>query len=150
LNVRLLVAAVITCVVLWLALAVAVLIARPRGASVGEFSRLLPNVVRLAWAMVRDPLVPRGARVRLMIAVAYNAQPFNVIPDFVPVIGLADNFVITVWALRSAVRLTGPRLVAHHWRGTASELQLLYVLARLDADPGTEDDGSDAAQPEPM
>jgi Protein of unknown function (DUF1232) len=53
-----------------------------------------PNVLRLLRGIYGDPEVPRTVRVRVWIAIAYNIQPFNLIPDFVPVIGFADNIVI--------------------------------------------------------
>ncbi len=48
-----------------------------------------------------------------------------------PGIGLADNLVVTAWALRSAVRKAGPAAVVYHWRGTSGQLALLFRVARL-------------------
>jgi uncharacterized membrane protein YkvA (DUF1232 family) len=90
-----------------------------------------PNVLRLLRGLYRDPEVPRGVRVRVWIAIAYNIQPLNLIPDFVPVIGFADNVVVTVWALRSAVRKAGADAVSRHWPGTADQFALLVRVARL-------------------
>jgi uncharacterized membrane protein YkvA (DUF1232 family) len=82
-----------------------------------------------------DPEIPRSVRTRIWIAIAYNIQPINLIPDFIPVIGFADNIVVTAWALRSAVRKAGTDVVARHWPGTEEQFALLLQVARL-APPG--------------
>ena len=50
-------------------------------------------MVRLLASLAKDRRVSRAVRWRLLVALVYNAQPINIIPDFVPVIGLADNVV---------------------------------------------------------
>jgi uncharacterized membrane protein YkvA (DUF1232 family) len=110
----------------------------PRDQSAASVARFFPNLLRLLRRLYRDPQVPRSVRRRLWIAIAYNVQPVvNVIPDFVPVLGFADNLVVTAWALRSAVRKAGPAAVVHHWSGTADQLVLLFRVARL-GHPATE------------
>jgi uncharacterized membrane protein YkvA (DUF1232 family) len=117
--------------VLWFALAIAVLVGHPSRGSVREVTRFLPNIVRLMWSLSRDREVPRSVRYRLMIAFAYNVQPINLVPDFIPVIGFADNIVVIGWALRSTVRLAGNDVVVRHWRGSAEDLEVLYRITRL-------------------
>jgi uncharacterized membrane protein YkvA (DUF1232 family) len=67
-----------------------------------------------------------------MIAVAYNAQPINLIPDFVPVIGLLDNVLVVGWALRSTIRGAGRESIDRHWNGSPDGLATLYRLIRLE------------------
>ncbi len=132
------VAVAIMIAVVWIGLAVAVLVGRPLRTSVRDAARFMPDTLRLVWDPARDATVPRRARWRLYLAFFYNVQPINLIPDFVPVLGLADNLVITAWALRSAMRLAGPDAIVAHWHGTTQELQTLYRLARLDTPPSIE------------
>ena len=70
-------------------------------------------------------------RRRLRIALIYNLQPINLIPDAIPVIGLADNVAVLAWALRGAVRIAGPDAVARHWKGSPESLAALYRALRL-------------------
>jgi uncharacterized membrane protein YkvA (DUF1232 family) len=88
----------------WLLLIVALLIARPRGASLREALRLLPDTLRLLKNLALDRTMPRGVRVRLWLLFAYLAVPFDLIPDFIPVLGYADDAIITVIVLRSVLR----------------------------------------------
>ena len=126
---------VVTIALVWVALALAVWAGRPSRASVMEAARFMPDTLRLVWNLARDRTVPMRARWRLYVAFFYNIQPINLIPDFVPVIGLADNLVITAWALRSAIRVAGHETVDAHWTGTPEALSRLYRLARLEPPP---------------
>ncbi len=118
----------------------ALLIARPRGESVRHITRFLPDVARLLRDLHRDSAVPRSVRWRLWVALAYNVQPFTIIPDFIPVIGFADNIVVTTWALRSAVRKAGRDAVIRNWHGSREQLALLFRVARLGTLPEEDHD----------
>ena len=113
------------------ALLVAVAVARPRGLSPGELLRVYPGLARLLVSLSRDRRVGRAVRWRLLVALVYNAQPFNVIPDFVPVIGFADNVVVTAWAVRSAIRTSGPAVVLSNCSGSRAGFTLVCRLCRL-------------------
>ena len=120
------------------ALLIAAAVVRPRDLSAGGLLRLYPDVVRLLVSLSKDRRVGRAVRWRPLVALAYNAQPVNVIPDFVPVIGLTDNIVVTAWAVRSAVRKSGSAVVLSNWRGSWAGFVLLCRLCRLKV-PGAVD-----------
>jgi hypothetical protein len=48
----------------------------------------------------------------------YLAIPIDLVPDFVPVLGYADDAIIVTLVLRSVVRRAGLGAVRHHWPGT--------------------------------
>ena len=99
-------------VVPWVAVALVLLAFRPPGQSLRDLAKVFPNSLRLALALYRDPALPRSVRWRLRIAIIYNLQPINLIPDFIPVIGFADNAIVLIWALRSTIRVAGTNAVA--------------------------------------
>jgi uncharacterized membrane protein YkvA (DUF1232 family) len=129
-----LIAVAVALVATWLVLVAALLVVRPRGAFLGEAMRLLPDTVRLLRSLAVDPDVPRGARIRLWLLFAYLAMPFDVIPDFIPVLGYADDAIVTVIVLRSVVRRAGPDAIRRHWHGTPDGLAALARAARLSLD----------------
>jgi uncharacterized membrane protein YkvA (DUF1232 family) len=77
--------------VFWLVLIGALLLARPTGAVVTEAVRLLPDLLRLLRRLATDTSLPRGVRVRLWLLLAYLAMPLDLVPDFIPVLGYADD-----------------------------------------------------------
>ena len=81
--------------------------------------------------MAADPDIPRGVRIRLALLLVYLALPVDLIPDFVPVIGYADDAIIVALVLRSTMRRAGPDALARHWPGTPEGLNALKRLCRL-------------------
>jgi len=110
----------------------ALLVARPKGNLLGEALRLLPDLLRLLRRLAGDAGVPRGARARLWLLLGYLAIPIDLVPDFVPVLGYADDAIIVSLVLRSVVRRAGAPLVRRHWPGTDDGLD---ALARLTGMP---------------
>ena len=120
----------------WLALVVALVIVRPRGRLAREALRLLPDVLRLVRRLAADQALPRGVRVRLGLLLAYLAVPIDLIPDFVPVLGYADDAIIVTAVLRSVVRRAGIDAVRAHWPGTNDGFTALTRLTGLDRTGG--------------
>ncbi|MFG1624607.1 YkvA family protein [Kribbella sp. NPDC049227] len=116
---------------LWLALIVALWIGRPDELRVRDALRLLPDLVRLLRRLAADPTLPRGVRVRLWLLLAYLALPFDLVPDFIPVIGYADDAVIVAFALRSVTRRAGSEALDRHWPGSPDGLAAIRRLARI-------------------
>ena len=52
------------------------------------------------------------------LLLAYLAFPIDLIPDFIPVLGYADDAIIVAAVLRSVVRRAGIDSVRAHWPGT--------------------------------
>ena len=53
--------------------------------------------------MAIDPLTPAQVRVSLMAALAYLIMPFDLFPDFMPIVGFSDDFValtavLSIWS----------------------------------------------------
>lgn len=116
----------------WVALLIALWAARPDQLSLREALRLLPDVVRLLRRLAADPTLPRGIRIRLWLMLAYLACPIDLIPDFIPVIGYADDAIVVAAALRSITRRAGPQALTRNWPGTPDGLAAVRRLARLD------------------
>ncbi|WP_033442064.1 YkvA family protein [Saccharothrix sp. NRRL B-16314] len=113
---------------LWAVLLLGLFLIRPRGNSLALAIRLLPDVLRLVTRLARDHRVPRAARVRLWLLLAYLALPFDLVPDFIPVLGYADDAILVSWVLRSVVRAVGPEVVAELWPGTPDGLAVVRRL----------------------
>ncbi|MBE1493877.1 uncharacterized membrane protein YkvA (DUF1232 family) [Amycolatopsis lexingtonensis] len=115
----------------WLALVTALVIVRPRGGLLREALRLLPDVLRLIRRLAADKSLPRGVRIRLGLLLTYLALPIDLIPDFIPVLGYADDAIIVTAVLRGVVRRAGLDAVRAHWPGTDDGFAALIRLTGL-------------------
>lgn len=94
---------------------------------------LIPDIVRLLRRLAGDSTLPRGVRIRLSLLLVYLASPIDLVPDFIPVIGYADDAIIVAIALRSVARRAGPDALDRHWTGTPQGLRAIKQVAGLDA-----------------
>lgn len=115
----------------WLALVVFLVAARRSSPGVREILRLLPDTIRLLHGLATDATLPRAARIRLWLLFAYLAFPIDVIPDFIPVMGYADDAIIAAAALRSLARTKGVPALRRNWPGTDAGFESLLNAAGL-------------------
>ena len=66
--------------------------------------------------MALDPFTPTQVRVSLMAALAYLIMPFDLFPDFMPLVGFSDDFValtavLSIWSkyMTPAIRTRAER-----------------------------------------
>ena len=66
--------------------------------------------------MALDPLTPAQVRVSLMAALAYLIMPFDLFPDFMPLVGFSDDFValtavLSIWSkyMTPSIRIRAER-----------------------------------------
>jgi uncharacterized membrane protein YkvA (DUF1232 family) len=80
------------------------------------------EVVAVALA-ARDPRTPWYAKVLLIAIVAYAVSPIDLIPDFVPVIGLLDDVILLPLGIALALKMI-PRAVMEECRLRAATAEL--------------------------
>lgn len=123
---------VVALAVVWLVLVGALLIAA-RGTSdpvtLKDAVRLGADVARLVRRLAADPTLPRGVRWRLWLLLGYLLLPVDLVPDFLPVIGYADDAVLVALVLRSVARTAGREALERSWPGTPEGLAVVCRLA---------------------
>jgi uncharacterized membrane protein YkvA (DUF1232 family) len=120
----------------WLLFIAALAIGRPKGSMLAESLRLLPDLLRLLRRIAADNHHGPGVRVRLVLLLAYLAFPIDLIPDFIPVLGYADDAIIVTWTLRSVARRVGIDELRRHWPGSEDGFQALCRLTGLTTGAG--------------
>jgi uncharacterized membrane protein YkvA (DUF1232 family) len=100
------------------------------------------DVVAIALA-VRDPRVPWYAKAVGVCVVAYALSPIDLIPDFIPVLGLVDDLVLVPLGVLLVVRLIPPDILAEHrlaaagtqrpvsWVGATAIVAIWVLVAAL-------------------
>jgi uncharacterized membrane protein YkvA (DUF1232 family) len=83
------------------------------------------NRVRLAtrllalWKLMRHRDTPRAPKVVATLVLAYALSPVDLIPDFIPVLGLLDDLILVPMGIALVVRLT-PQ---HLWQARMAEAE---------------------------
>lgn len=116
---------------IWLALIAALWRSAPDQPRLREMLRLLPDTIGLLRRLAGDRTLPVGVRVRLWLLIAYLASPIDLVPDFIPVLGYADDAILIALALRSVTRLAGATALDRHWRGTPEGLAAVRRLVGI-------------------
>ena len=100
-----------------------------RRSSARAIARFVPDCVVLFERLLRDPQVPRSSKILLGGLILYLLTPIDLVPDFIPVAGQLDDVLIVGFALRRLLRSVDESLVASHWPGPPSSLDLVLRFA---------------------
>jgi uncharacterized membrane protein YkvA (DUF1232 family) len=84
-----------------------------------NWARAARRDVHALWLAARDPRTPWAARLLALGVAAYALSPIDLIPDFIPVLGLLDEAILLPLAILLAIRLIPAPLLAE-FRATAA------------------------------
>ena len=74
-----------------------------------------PEITTLCDRLINDPRVSPFDKLRLRALAWYLGLRFDLIPDFIPVIGRLDDALVVAFAIRTALRSADADLIRHHW-----------------------------------
>ncbi len=95
-----------------------VVLARRRGGNRASLREQVTDLARLPLRLRRlaaDPRTPRRARWLLVGLAIYLVSPIDLIPDFIPVLGHADEVVLVPLALRWMRRMVHSEVWEAHF-----------------------------------
>ncbi len=95
---------------------------------------LLPNLIKLLGRLVKDPRVPRRSKVVIGAALAYLVSPIDLIPEFIPVVGFADDVLLVSYAINHLITVAGEDVVLEHWDGPRDMLELVRSVLEVASD----------------
>ena len=88
------------------------------------------------WLAARDPRTPWYARAFGLLVAAYALSPIDLIPDFIPVLGLLDDAILIPAGVWLFERMLPPQVMAEHRAAAAaaagrpqSRAGLLIIIA---------------------
>lgn len=95
---------------------------------------LLPNLIKLLTRLLRDPRVPRRSKLVIGAAVAYLVSPVDLVPEFIPVLGFADDVLLASYAVSHLIEVAGEDVVLEHWDGPRDLLELVRSVLEMASD----------------
>lgn len=107
----------------------------PETVSMRSALRLLPDLLRLFRSLLSSSEVPTSVRLLILGLLVYLILPIDLVPDFIPVLGYADDIIVIALVLRAVMRCSGIELLTRLWKGDDDGLRVVLRLAGV-AQPG--------------
>jgi uncharacterized membrane protein YkvA (DUF1232 family) len=89
--------------------------------------RQIPSFLKLLAGLIMDPRVHALDKALVAGAIAYVLLPVDLVPDFIPFMGLVDDLFLVATTVRRLVRNAGFRVAASHWNGEIEDLKSLRI-----------------------
>ena len=86
-----------------------------------RLGRNFKKELKVYQLVLRDPQTPRAARILLGLAIGYVLMPFDLIPDFIPVLGQLDDVIIVPGLIWLALKFVPADVLESCRRQAASE-----------------------------
>jgi uncharacterized membrane protein YkvA (DUF1232 family) len=99
------------------------------GNTTAALFQILGDVVLLLKDLALDPRVPRADKIVAGMAAAYLVTPVDLVPDWLPVIGQADDVAVIMLAFRRLLTGAGYDVIYELWRGSDEGLALVLTVA---------------------
>jgi uncharacterized membrane protein YkvA (DUF1232 family) len=81
-----------------------------------KFPKKLFRQVKLLRLLYHDPRTPKSFKLLSWVLLVYLLSPIDLIPDFIPVLGQLDDFLIGVIGYKLLLRMCPPELVEERRR----------------------------------
>ena len=99
------------------------------------WARMLKRDIVVMWLAARDPRVPLPVKLLAGLVAGYALSPIDLIPDFIPVLGLLDDLLLVPLGIWLVLRLIPSELLAElrlaageqKWPGPARNAALLII-----------------------
>jgi uncharacterized membrane protein YkvA (DUF1232 family) len=91
----------------------------------------LPRLAALLGRLIIDPEVSAMDKALFAAAVVYLASPFDIVPDFIPILGQVDDIYLVALCLLRLMNRSGPAKLRQHWDGPEDIVQVLNTVSDL-------------------
>ena len=98
-----------------------------------ELLLFVPKLMKLLYDLLKDPRVSRADKAILAGVIMYVIVPIDVIPDFVPFVGMVDDSYLIAISLLRLLNRADRQVVVEHWKGDIDIKQLVENIANIAA-----------------
>ena len=76
-----------------------------------QYTKIIKRELKVYQLVIKDSRTPWAAKGLLGIAIGYLLLPFDLIPDFIPVLGQLDDLILVPGLVWLALRLIPPEII---------------------------------------
>jgi uncharacterized membrane protein YkvA (DUF1232 family) len=98
-----------------------------------QYALFAPRLVKLVWRLARDPRVPARPKAMLLFLGGYLVSPIDLVPDWFPAVGYADDLLVAAFALDQILNRVPEEVVWEHWDGDEDVLQIVREILDIAA-----------------
>ncbi len=95
-----------------------------------SFLGYIPRFFRLLLNLLRDSRVSATDKAILGATIAYLINPADIVPDWIPFLGMVDDLYLVALALLRLVLRTDEKILAQYWDGPEELVSLLKQVAQ--------------------
>jgi uncharacterized membrane protein YkvA (DUF1232 family) len=96
-----------------------------------ELLLFIPNLMKLLYDLLRDPRVSQADKAILAGVIMYVIVPIDIIPDFIPFVGMIDDSYLIAISLLRLLNRADRNVVLEHWRGDIDIKTLVESIANI-------------------
>jgi uncharacterized membrane protein YkvA (DUF1232 family) len=106
-------------------------------AKLKRWAQLIRSDLLTLWFSRSHPDMPLLAKIAAVLVVAYALSPIDLIPDFIPILGLLDELILLPLGIWLVLRLMPPHVIAlsrqkaEVWVAEKKRLARNYIAAAL-------------------
>ena len=89
----------------------------------------IPDCIRLVRRLLGHPSTSTMQRVALFALLLYLLSPVDLVPDFIPVAGVADDAILIALVLARLLSTHGEAEIREAWPGPESSLKVVLRIA---------------------
>jgi uncharacterized membrane protein YkvA (DUF1232 family) len=106
---------------------------RPKKKKLRQLLLFVPNLMKLLYDLLKDPRVSQADKAILAGVIMYVIVPIDVIPDFVPFVGMVDDSYLIAISLLRLLNRADRQVVFDHWKGGIDIKHLVDNIANIAA-----------------
>lgn len=91
----------------------------------------LPKFLGLLVNLLRDPRVSKTDKAILGATVAYLLNPVDLVPDWIPFLGLVDDIYLVALAIMRLLLRTDEAVIREHWQGPGDVIAVVRQVAEV-------------------
>lgn len=96
-----------------------------------EMLLFIPNLLKLAYRLARDPRVPTADKMVLAATIVYVISPLDLVADFIPFLGQVDDVYLLAVSLLRLLNRTDGDILNQHWDGRGDIHRVLNRIINL-------------------